>query len=307
MCQVRSRSARRWVATAFVVAVLTVAAGCTDDAGERDAVQSSDPGLSHIHGLGVDPASGALYAASHHGVFRVEDGAATRQGELWQDTMGFTVAGPDHFLGSGHPDFLRDTVLDEDMTPLLGLIESDDAARTWSAISLQGEVDFHALSAVGDRIYGYDSTGGRLMVSEDGGESWASPSADLAITSNVASLAVNVSDPDVVVAAAEHGVIRSVDGGVSWERLDGAPALGYVSWDEEGALLGIDLRGVLYQSDDGRSWQEVGRVHGQPAALLAAGGDLYVATAEAILSSPDGGETFETAYAIPDRGPEIVE
>ena len=38
--------------------------------------------------------------------------------------MGFTVVGPDTFLGSGHPD-IRATD-----PPLLGLIESNDAAQT---------------------------------------------------------------------------------------------------------------------------------------------------------------------------------
>lgn len=77
------------------------------------------------------PADGALYAATHTGLFRLDgDGNVERIADRYQDTMGFTVAGPDEFLASGHPD-LRDKELQvEGKPPLLGLIESPDAGRT---------------------------------------------------------------------------------------------------------------------------------------------------------------------------------
>ncbi|MGH2838494.1 MAG: F510_1955 family glycosylhydrolase, partial [Thermoleophilaceae bacterium] len=64
-----------------------------------------DPGPIHVHGLGVNPADGALFIATHTGLYRAPDGelAAERVGDRYQDTMGFTVTGPDSFLGSGHP------------------------------------------------------------------------------------------------------------------------------------------------------------------------------------------------------------
>ena len=89
--------------------------------------------MGHVHGLGVDPEDGTLYAATHFGVFRVGDGGdLTRIADRWQDTMAFTVVGPEHFLGSGHPD------LREDLPSHLGLIESLDAAESWSVLSLGG-------------------------------------------------------------------------------------------------------------------------------------------------------------------------
>ena len=61
-----------------------------------------------VHGLGLNPADGDLYTATHFGLFRVAaDGVAERVGESLQDTMGFTVVGPDRFVASGHPD-IRD-------------------------------------------------------------------------------------------------------------------------------------------------------------------------------------------------------
>jgi hypothetical protein len=69
---------------------------------------AEDPGVVHVHGLGINPKDGGLYAATHTGLFVIGDGTATRVSGRLQDTMGFTVVGPDHFIGSGHPDF-RDT------------------------------------------------------------------------------------------------------------------------------------------------------------------------------------------------------
>jgi hypothetical protein len=86
------------------VIVLTLVA-CGDDDGATPPAGSSDPGVVHIHGLGRNPADGSLMIATHTGLFRVarEGGKPARVADRYQDTMGFTVMGPDHFLGSGHP------------------------------------------------------------------------------------------------------------------------------------------------------------------------------------------------------------
>jgi hypothetical protein len=67
---------------------------------------------------------------------------AERVGDSYQDTMGFTVVGPNRFLGSGHP-------ATDDLPPLLGLIESTDAGKTWEHVSLLGEADSHVLRSAG--------------------------------------------------------------------------------------------------------------------------------------------------------------
>ncbi len=58
-----------------------------------------DPGLVHVHGLGVNPSDGLVYAATHFGLWRLpETGQADRVGDVGYDLMGFTVVGPDHFM-----------------------------------------------------------------------------------------------------------------------------------------------------------------------------------------------------------------
>src|SRR5690606_34808611 len=99
------RLQRRMTATVLTVgAAALVLTGCgTGDSpappGAPNAAE--DTALGHVHGLGVDPGDGTLYVASHFGGFRVgEDGTPERVADRWQDTMGFAVVGPGHFLGS---------------------------------------------------------------------------------------------------------------------------------------------------------------------------------------------------------------
>ena len=124
---------------AVALALLMVGAGCSSDrAASPSPAVAEDPGVVHVHGLGVNPRDGALFAATHTGLFAIGDGTASRVSDRLQDTMGFTVVGPDHFLGSGHPDFRDRQLYDPDRRPLLGLVESRDAGRSWRPLSLLG-------------------------------------------------------------------------------------------------------------------------------------------------------------------------
>jgi hypothetical protein len=121
-----------------------------------------DPGLVHIHGLGINPADVDVYAATHLGVWRLpEDGEAERVGDAFHDFMGFTVVGPDHFMGSGHP------LLTEELPPLLGLIERTDGGQTWRSVPLLGQADFHSMRTVEEEVWGWNSSDGALVVSTD--------------------------------------------------------------------------------------------------------------------------------------------
>jgi hypothetical protein len=273
--------------------VAMLLAGCAGSP-STSPIAETDIGLAHVHGLGVNPADGQLYVATHHGVFRVADGKAERMGALIQDTMGFTVAGDDRFLGSGHPDFRNDTILTEDMRPLLGLVESTDRAATWEGLSLQGDVDFHALAFAHDRVYGFDATGGNFMVTTDT-QSWETRS-----TTELLSFAVSPDDADTIVGTTyDATVVASRDGGRSWQPGHDAPELTFVSWVDTPGLFGLGTDGSIHQSTDGGdTWQERGSLAGQPAALLAEADGLYAATSEAISRSTDGGHTWSTLYEI---------
>ncbi|WP_219418044.1 F510_1955 family glycosylhydrolase [Pseudonocardia nigra] len=288
------RTARSALRTGLVAAALVALAGCgqaADNAAPADGTATAAPAeaaaipeLAHVHGLGINPADGNLYAASHFGVFRLPSNGEPEQiAGRSQDTMGFTIVGPDHFLGSGHPD-----PSETDQPPHLGLIESTDAGNTWRSLSLSGEADFHALEAAHGRVYGYDSQTRQLMVTSDK-TTW-DPRARLAL----ADFAVSPDDPDVLLATTEQGPARSTGGGRTFSPMPGAPLLLLLDWPSTDRLVGIAPDGAVHTSaDGGGSWTEQGRVPGRPEALTTHGTtDVYVATDSGIHHSGDNGRTF---------------
>ena len=282
-------------AVVVALAVLIWAVTRSGDDSSTAVLQSDDPGIAHVHGLGVNPADGSVHVATHYGTFRLAGGKADRVGDSFQDTMGFTVAGPDLFLGSGHPDsegFRRGE------PPLLGLIESTDAGVTWQSLSLRGEVDFHGLAAAHGVVYGWDSTSSRFMVSS-GRRTWETRS-----TRPLIAFAVDPADANHIVATAPDGVLDSSDGGRSWRKLS-APPLVTLSWDPAGGLVGAAGDGAVYRSADaGASWESAGRLPGSPQALLVTADALYAAAHDpdgttGIYHSADGGRTWQIFYQDP--------
>jgi hypothetical protein len=276
----------------LVAAVLLLAA-CDDDSGSGDSRPAepkiADPGPIHIHGLGINPKDGALFVATHTGLFRASEGErkARRIADRFQDTMGFTVVGPDRFLGSGHPDGR------ENLPPFLGLIESRDAGRTWKPISLLGRRDFHVLEAIGGRIYGFGSDfetkRASLLVSDDGGRSWDERTPP----EGLISLAIYPADRDRIVVSGEKDLYHSSDGGRRWRPLEGEASL--LAWPTAGRLFAVAQNGTVARSGDaGRSWREIGQVGGQPAAFEAEGAEeLYVALHDGTIKrSTDGGASW---------------
>lgn len=252
-------------------------AGCGGNDGDDDGqtpeadVRVADPGPVHVHGLGINPADGALFIATHTGLFRAGAGErkAVRVGDRFQDTMGFTVTGPDRFLASGHPDGR------EDLPPFLGLIRSTDAGKTWRPVSLLGERDFHVLEAAGRYVYGYgsdyDSRTAGFLVSMDGGRTWS----ERAVPEPLLSLAIAPAREETIVATGEHGMYLSEDAGRRWRQL--GPGGGLVAWSDRRVVVQFDGR-VLATDGAGGRFVPVGGVGGEPAALDAGpDGDLYVA------------------------------
>lgn len=249
-----------------------------------------DPGPIHVHGLGIDPADGSLFIATHTGLFRVGNDSrkAVRVAERYQDTMGFSIVGPNRFLGSGHPD-----ARESGLPSRLGLIESTDAGKTWTPISLLGEADFHVLRSAGRHVYGYDASNDRLLGSTDEGQSWE----ELELPGPIVDLAPDPSDPQRLVATAvgglDQGMYASRNGGKRWSRLN--YAIGLIAWPAPERLYLVDGEGkVLRSGDAGRTLAPRGQIGGQPAALLAVGKDeLYAALHDGTIKrSTDGGSTW---------------
>lgn len=278
----------RWIVVAFVLVVIVAGVLFLALRGDEQEGSVAGGGLEHVHGLGVDREAGVLYAGSHFGLFRLpEQGDGVRVADRVQDFMGFTVAGPDHFLASGHPGE------GQDGPSALGLIESTDGGRTWDSLSLAGEADFHALEARHGQVYGFNAMTGAFMVSADK-RTWETrsrlPMADFAISPD---------DPDVVIATTEGGLARSDDGGRTFEPVDQAPTLLLVTWTDDGTILGVQPDGqISVSTDNARTWQDRGRLDGPPEALTAVSdSEVYAAVGGTVVASTDGGRTFELRYS----------
>lgn len=298
MMSTSTRGARAAIA---LLLVLTLAA-CGDDGDAATTEGSGTPeGMVHVHGLGINPADESLYVATHFGMWRIADGGEAERVGPVQDMMGFTVVGPDHFVGSGHPG--EEMAANGVVNPL-GYIESTDAGETWEGRSLVGEVDFHALTYAHDQAYGWSVSTQELLVSQDGDE-WETRAEGVAFLS----LAVDPEDPDRMVGVAfeegsQEGTFRgSTDGGRTWEDLEGVPRMAWLSWDDENGLWVITQQGDVYRTSDPDSgeWEQAGTVNASPMAFLAEGDSLYAATMDdngvtSIAESGDGGESWETLY-----------
>jgi hypothetical protein len=276
--------------SALVVAAILVVVGALGYLAFRGGDGSASGAgveVAHVHGLGVDPADGTLYAGTHNGLIRLpEDGEPTLVADRVQDFMGFTVAGPQHFLASGHPG------PDQEGPSSLGLIESTDGGKTWERLSLAGEADFHALAYRHDRVYGVNAMTGEFLVSDDK-QTWETRS-----TLPMADFAVSPDDPGLIVATTEQGLARSDDGGRSFAPVPDAPLMQLVSWAEDGSLVGIAPDGTVHTSaGDGQPWEQRGQIDGRPEALVAVAADeIYAAAGGAIVLSTDGGQEFTVRH-----------
>lgn len=291
------------VPSCLVAAVILAACGGEDEDAPPETFEGGsvvgDPGPVHVHGLGENPKDGALFIATHTGLFRLESPKSkpVRVADRYQDTMGFTVTGPDRFLGSGHPDG-RDG-----LPPFLGLIESSDSGETWKAVSLQGRADFHVLEELDGYVYGYGSDFNTreslFMISSDGGRTWQ----ERAAPEPLVALAIDPDDPRTALATGARFLYRTSDGGDSWQPV-GEPVAG-LSWPAKGSLYSIDARGQVRASDDGGDrWSVRGNAGGEPAAFEATGTEeIYVALHDGIIKrSDDGGRKWAVHYR-PGRSP----
>ena len=269
------------LAALLAVAVIAVVVAGNGDDSASGGGQGAES-IADVHGVGVNPADGSLYIATHSGLFRSPRGAttATRVDAPEQDLMGFSVAGPDRFFASGHPG------PGQDGPTSLGLIESRDRGRSWRSLSLEG-ADLHLLRAAEEAVYAFD---GQLRASRDGGRSWQ----ERAAPDGLIDLAVDPADGDRVLASTEAGVQTSQDGGRSWRGTSlRAPVLLAWAMPERPAAIAGDGT-VRTSPDGGRTWTRAGTAEGELAAFGADGeGAFYVARPDGSVDwSSDGGRTW---------------
>jgi hypothetical protein len=235
---------------------------------------------AHVHAIARDPGTGELVVAAHDGLY-VYDGATPERVGPVIDFMGFTVAGPGHYYASGHPGTATD------LPQPVGLIESRDGGKTWTVLSRGGESDFHALTTTGQAVVGFD---GAVRATADG-RNWTDGNLDAEPRTLAGSR-----KGATVLATTQEGLLRSTDGGASWQRMDQAPGLLMVAFGDGDAVAGLTPSGEVHTSADaGRTWRATKLVAADAQALHASGEgealEVLVADSRTILAST-GGEPF---------------
>ena len=185
-----------------------------------------------------------------------------------------------------------------------GIYRSTDGGHTWSRANADLPPDTSVASIRfdpldGNRVLAADGGVGNLFISEDGGLNWRQePSISQVLTSNsgIGRLFTRIEDGQTVFYAGSRydGVVRSVDGGLSWEwygeGLTGSALRVRAFVDKDGALYAGTHDGVWRLTPDSRSWQRVDL----PAGIIARGltilnGRLHVGTfASGLYLSDDG-------------------
>ncbi len=222
--------------------------------------------IEHAHGLVVTD-DGTLLAGTHTGTITVgRDGRTARVGTVDDDLMGMTgIPGTDRLLSSGH------TGANSSLPNPVGLRSSDDGGRSWTALSLAGQVDFHALATDGGLVVGFDGARG-MRVSRDGGRTWTDGAA-------IASAALAMT-PGSVWATTEQGVQRSTDSGQTFSLVPDAPVLRLLSSGADDSLWGVDLEGYAWRSKDGATWEKRAAVGQVDALAVADFASAYAITAK---------------------------
>ncbi|MFE3456681.1 F510_1955 family glycosylhydrolase [Nocardiopsis aegyptia] len=286
--------------TGAAALVLVAAVGWFVATGDEPEHEAGVEEFTHVHGLSIPAwAPEEPFLATHEGLVAIDPGAEWRVvSEELHDFMGFTAHPTDEgvLFSSGHP------APGSGLSNPVGFMASEDGGATWEVRSLEGEVDFHAMAvgARGEAVYGWFDT---LYRSTDEGYTWEQVEAPaLADAQGAAALAVHPEDADEVWAGTQAGLLRSTDGGGTWEPvLERGPvsAVHVDPTDPERMLAYTAGDGLMESTDGGGAWTGLGWNLGEDMvghlAIHPEDPDtVYAGTyGEGVYRSQDGGRTWE--------------
>ena len=291
---------RRPLALALALAV--AGAGCGDDGGDAASTRLVKPGKPPlVNAFDIDPRDESFLMSTNRGFFRVSpDGKRlTRLRSTLRATEGtsrvgtflaFVPLGGARLLGSGHPDG-KGTGLPQ----FLGAIASDDGGRTWRDLSRMGLADLHVIRPIHERVYAFDAVLGGMLISEDGGKKWTEKLGPRGL---IVDFVVAPDDPDYLIATTEDQTYRSTDQADTWRPLAPVPSPRF-AWPAPDVLYRARKDGTFEVSDDrGETWDEIGRLDGEPWRLKAVDErTLFAAMSDgAIQGSKDGGKTWRSVF-----------
>jgi photosystem II stability/assembly factor-like uncharacterized protein len=193
-------------------------------------------------------------------------------------------------------------------TERAGLWRSEDGGETvkpWNHGFVNRKV--LDLTEAGGRLYAntiQDGEAGGVYASDDGGHTWdLAANAGRVGDNHVQSVAGHPSKPEVVFAANERRLLRTLDGGKTWKPLvlpgrAGQTRVGAVHVvEQKTAVVFLGTNQGLYRSADlGATWQPVAlskaSIPMPVTGLVAAGARILVRTAHALYMSEDTGAAW---------------
>ncbi|MEK6679666.1 MAG: F510_1955 family glycosylhydrolase [Nitrospirota bacterium] len=259
--------------------------------------------LTHIHGIAVNPDNpDTLYVGTHFGLLLCDSKECELVGDDRSDYMGFNISTDGKtFYTSGHQ---------QPTGKNRGLRRSLNRGKTWEMLSLDGEVDFHSLTANPSVIYGWYW---KLYKSTDDGKSWTFPDAKglppkdenkPSPYSPIISLAIDPADSNILWAGTNKGLYKSSDDGANWKIVNAvsdAPVLAiYINPDNKKEMyLSLFKEGILKSTDGEKDWSKAGKginendVIGYFAASPKDRKIIYAATYKTtIYRSTNGGKSW---------------
>ena len=192
------------------------------------------------------------------------------------------------------------------VAPLAGIFKSVDGSDSWRVMN-EGLTD-RAITALalepGSWSTAYAGTlHGQLFKSADGGEHWVELTRPE--TAAIRRLAIVAG---MIYIGTEHGLLRSEDGGHSWQRPEGPlqdAEIQSLVVHSNGTLYARRETGILYRSSTrGDSWEAInGSGQPLPTPIGATAFDrvtstLYFGFNDTIYRSRDDGRTFEQLPAV---------
>ncbi|MGF9714963.1 glycosyl hydrolase [Paenibacillus sp. JMULE4] len=236
----------KWTAIGAFVAVLisgfAVLSGGSKTTAETEAQQLKEVTMEHAHGMSYSPDGNKLFFAVHDGLRVYEKDQWLLPAGEKHDYMGFSMV-DDGFYSSGHP------APGSNKKNPFGIVKSTDEGKSFEALALYGDIDFHGMS-VGYKshtIYVFNpepnakmkTTG--LHYSTDEAKSWTK-TAMKGMEGQPVALAVHPTNEAVVAVGTEKGVFVSRDYGQHFEQIGPTGQITALFFNAQGSLFvgGID-------------------------------------------------------------------
>lgn len=202
--------------------------------------------LRHAHGIGYSADGSQILIPNHYGIAVYSEGRWSKVAGPAHDYMGFVVT-RDFIFSSGHLAGSRGVA-----NPL-GLMRSGDGGQSWTALGLQGQVEFHLVAAsyLTNALYLYNAepnavmprTGIYRMVG-DRLIGWRT-AAGRGLPGKIGMLAVHPTEAATIAAATTAGLFLSRDGGDQFEPIAAGPRATAACFSLDGdAILVGTLKGT---------------------------------------------------------------